>query len=276
MGLKGTGIFFRNCGRWSSQSCFSCSTAPAALIPEPVPQLLQRQPCLRKSPTRGCPLPSLSPGDVFRDAAQSGTDGEGGGREQLAAPIPSPPAKLECLSPPHSSRHVWEQGGVSAITPMADWQGKGPSVPEAVRVQGREQDPGSATGQMREEHLCRSWRFIINCWRIGEYVWRGKGTNKLIWVTGLWREAGSVALSDNWQGEEWSCGFTFISNAEKSSSVATATSSPSFFVAPASSPFARAAVLYVVSQMRGLDSWGNNSAKVFHFSARLTIWAGLL
>lgn len=53
----------------------------------------------------------------------------------------------------------------------------------------------------------------------------------------------------------------------------TATASPLSFAAPC----ARAAALYVVSQMRGLDSWGNNIAKDFfqknqgEFFSRLTI-----
>lgn len=55
--------------------------------------------------------------------------------------------------------------------------------------------------------------------------------------------------------------------------MATATSSPLPFAAP----YARAAALYMVSQMRGLDSWGNNLAEDLFkkirgdFSARLTI-----
>jgi len=88
--------------------------------------------------------------DEFTDAAQSGTpevDGEGGGREQLAAPLPFLPAKLGCLSSSYPFRNVWEQGGVLVITPMSSWQGRGSfPCPQAVGGPGREQDPRQCHG----------------------------------------------------------------------------------------------------------------------------------
>lgn len=64
------------------------------------------------------------------------------GREQLTPPLPFPPAKLGSqLSSPLPSAHVWEQRGISAISPRSVWHSGGAPLSQAVAGQGREQDP---------------------------------------------------------------------------------------------------------------------------------------
>lgn len=148
--------------RWANPRASATSLAKAAL---PEGKLL--------------PLPATSIFPPLGDPAQSRTpevDEEGERREQLTAPLPFLPAKLECLSSPLQAR----VGAGGSLSNHPHVQLTRQESPRLLGGRGGSRNPGNATGQMREEDLRRSRMFIINCWRIGEYVRRVKGTNKLI------------------------------------------------------------------------------------------------
>lgn len=182
----GPEIFFRNGDGWSSEVnkvqrglkfsvVFLVKHNFLWLIPEAAPNILQRQPCLRENSYPSCHLCFPSLADEFRGAAQSGTpeaDGEQWGQRAThnTSAFPTCKAGLCQLASPLLSAPVWEQRGVSTITPMPGWwSGGSPSVP-GCRGAG---ELAGFQAVLLGECLHRSCWFIITCWRTGEYAQRG-------------------------------------------------------------------------------------------------------